>query len=158
MACHGVGALKTAVRAEVLLKEAAIPFITPTIVWPQAKLQGGNTALPINRKNWIKDLLSMAPPIRARPSFLHSQSLPSGSFHQSLILIHHRADRMKTKITEHYSNRSHGSQTCQIQLNYEPCHEGPPKTDGSWWRVLTKRGPLEKGMPKHFSILALRIP
>ena len=22
--------------------------------------------------------------------------------------------------------------------------------DGSWWRVLTKRGPLEKGMANHF--------
>ena len=31
----------------VLLKEATI---TPTIVWPQAKQQGGNTAPPINRK------------------------------------------------------------------------------------------------------------
>ena len=30
------------------------------------------------------------------------------------------------------------------------------KTDGSWWRVLTKCGPLEKGMANHFSILALR--
>ena len=30
--------------------------------------------------------------------------------------------------------------------------------DGSWWRVLTKRGPLEKGMVNHFSILALRSP
>ena len=28
--------------------------------------------------------------------------------------------------------------------------------DGPWWRVLTKRGPLEKGMANHFSILALR--
>ena len=28
------------------------------------------------------------------------------------------------------------------------------KTDGSWWRVLTKCGPLEKGMAKHFSIFA----
>ena len=28
--------------------------------------------------------------------------------------------------------------------------------DGSWWRVLTKRGPLEKGTANHFSILALR--
>ena len=27
---------------------------------------------------------------------------------------------------------------------------GPPKTDGSWWRVLTKCGPLEKGMENHF--------
>ena len=30
--------------------------------------------------------------------------------------------------------------------------------DGSWWRVLTKCGPLEKGMANHFSILALRTP
>ena len=36
-----------------------------------------------------------------------------------------------------------------------PCRA---KTDRSWWRVLTKHGPLEKGMANHFSILALRIP
>ena len=30
--------------------------------------------------------------------------------------------------------------------------------DGSWWRVLTKCGPLEKGMANHFSILALGTP
>ena len=29
--------------------------------------------------------------------------------------------------------------------------------DGSWWRGLTKHGPLEKGMANHFSILALRM-
>ena len=33
-------------------------------------------------ENCIKDLLSMAPPIRTRSSFPHSQSLPSGSFHK----------------------------------------------------------------------------
>ena len=44
------------------------------------------------------------------------------------------------------------------QWNYEPCCVGPPKMDRSWWRVLTKRGPLEKGMANHFSILALRTP
>ena len=32
------------------------------------------------------------------------------------------------------------------------------KTDRSWWRVLTKWGPLEKGMANHFSVLALRTP
>ena len=32
-----------------LLKEVAI-VITSTIVWPQVKQQGGNTALPKNRK------------------------------------------------------------------------------------------------------------
>ena len=52
------------------------------------------------QKNWINDLLSMAPPIRTRPSFLLSQSLPSGSFHKPLILILQREDRMKTTVTE----------------------------------------------------------
>ena len=47
-------------------------------------------------------------------------------------------------------------QPCLIQWNYEPCCVGPPKTDGSWWSVLTKRGPLEKGIGNHFSILILR--
>ena len=56
------------------------------------------------------------------------------------------------------SNWSHGPQTCLTQWNYEPCYAGPPKTDGSWWRVLTKRGPLEKGMANNFSVLALRAP
>ena len=51
-------------------------------------------------ENYIKDLLSMALPIRTRSSFPHSQCLPSGSFHKPLILIHQRADRMKTTITE----------------------------------------------------------
>ena len=41
-----------------------------------------------------------AGPIRTRPSFPHSQSLPSGSFHKPLILLHQWADRMKTTVTE----------------------------------------------------------
>ena len=49
-------------------------------------------------------------------------------------------------------------QHCLTQWNYEPCRVGTPKTDRSWWRVLTKRGLLEKGMANHFSILALRTP
>ena len=44
------------------------------------------------------------------------------------------------------------------QRIYEPCRVGPPKMDGSWWRVLIKCGPLEKGMANHFTILALRTP
>jgi len=47
---------------------------------------------------------------------------------------------------------------CLTQWNYEPCRVGTCKTDGSWWRVLTKCGPLEKGMANHFSTLALRTP
>ena len=55
-------------------------------------------------------------------------------------------------------NWSHGSQPCLTQWNYEPCCVGPPKMDGSWWRVLTICGPLEKGVANHFCILALRTP
>ena len=79
-------------------------------------------------------------------------------FHKFLILIPQRADRIKTTITESWSNWSHGPQPCLTQWNYEPCRVGPLKTDGSWWRVLTKRGPLEKGMANHFCIPALRTP
>ena len=44
--------------------------------------------------------LSMVLPIRTRSRFPHSQSLPSLSFHKCLILIHQRADRMETTVTE----------------------------------------------------------
>ena len=46
----GSGALSTAVHACDILKEVAIIFITSNLVWTQVKQQGGNTALPINRK------------------------------------------------------------------------------------------------------------
>ena len=46
----GPGALSAAVPAWELLKKVAIVFITSTIVWSQVEQQGGNTALPINRK------------------------------------------------------------------------------------------------------------
>ena len=68
--------------------------------WPQAKLRRRNTAPPLQQKIWIKGLLSMVPPIRARLSLPHSQSLPSGSFLKPLILIHQKADRTKTTIME----------------------------------------------------------
>ena len=47
------------------------------------------------------------------------------------------------------------TQAMRIKYN-KLCCVGPPKMDGSWWRVLTKCGPLEKGMANHFSILALK--
>ena len=47
-----------------------------------------------------------------------------------------------------------------VQLNETMSHAvlGTPKTDRSWWRVLTKCGPLEKGMANYLNILALRTP
>ena len=45
---------------------------------------------------------------------------------------------------------------CIIQWSYEPCCEGPQMTDGSWWRILTKCGPLEEWKANYASILAVR--
>ena len=65
---------------------------------------------------------------------------------------------MKTTVTGNQPTLLHRSQPCETQGNYEPCGVGPPKTGGSLWRALTKRGPPEKEMANHFSILALRTP
>ena len=89
-------------------------------------------SLSPSTENWIKDLLNMALPISTRPSFSLSQSLPSGSFHKPLTLLHQRADRMKTTITESSPNWSHGRQPCLTQWNYEQYCVGPPKTNWSW--------------------------
>ena len=52
----------------------------------------------------------------------------------------------------------HGPQPCPTQWSHEPCRAGPPATDRSQRRALTKRGPLDKGRASHFSIPALRTP
>ena len=90
----GLGALSVAVHTWDLLREVTIIFITSTIVWPQVNNREG-TQLHPSTENWIKDLLSMAPPIRTRPSIPFSQSIPSGNFHRPLILLHRRTERLK---------------------------------------------------------------
>ena len=98
-----LGALSAAVPAWDLWKEVAIIFITSTLVLSQVKQQGGKQPRP-STENWIKPLLGMVPPIRTRPSFPPSQSLPTGSFHKLLILLCQRAGRMKTSVTQSLSN------------------------------------------------------
>ena len=73
------------VHAWGLLKEGHIIFITSIIVSSQVNSRGG-TQLHPSTENRIKNLLSMAPPIRTRPSFPLSQSLPSRNVHKPLIL------------------------------------------------------------------------
>ena len=64
-----------------LWKEVTVIFITFTIVWPQVNYREGAQLYP-STENWIKDLLNMALPIRTRPKFPLSQSLPSEKFHK----------------------------------------------------------------------------
>ena len=149
-----LGALSVAVQAWDLLKVTII-FITSTIVWRQVNNREGTQPYP-STENWIKDLLSLAPPIRTRPSFPLSQSLPSGSIQKPLTLLEGRQ-------TENHSHRKLTNLITwttvlsnSMKLWAMPC--GAPKMDGSWWRGLTECGPQEKGMANHFSILPLRTP
>ena len=87
----GLGAGTVAVHAWDLLKEVIVIFITSTIVWSQVNSREG-TQLHQSTESWIKDLGSMALPIRTRPSIPLSQSILSGSCHKPLILLHLRAD------------------------------------------------------------------
>ena len=99
----------------------------------------------------------MALPIRTRPS---SASV-SLSLQEASISLLSLSIRGQTEC-----NHNHRKLTKPItwttalsnSWNYEPYHVGPPKMDGLRWRVLTKCGPLEKGMTNHFNILALRMP
>ena len=59
------GVLSVAVLAWDILKEVVISF---TIVWPQVHNREGIQLHP-STENCIKDLLSLALPIRTRPSF-----------------------------------------------------------------------------------------
>ena len=105
-------------------------------------------------ENWIKDLLNMAPPIRTRHNFPFSQSLSSGSFHKPLTLLHQTAERLKTTIRGNQPTWSHGPWPGSTQWNYEAHHVGPPKIDGSWWRVLKTWSTGERnGKPLQYSCL-----
>ena len=105
---------------------------------------GDKSLCPWKTKNFLHCLI-----------IIESSIVIEQAFHKPLTLIPQRADRMETTNTENQANWSLGSQPCLTQWNYETCCVGPPKTDNSWWRVLTKHGPLEKNA-NHFSILALK--
>ena len=75
----GLVALSVAVHAWNVLKEVTIIFITSTIVWPQVNNMEGRQPHPLT-DNWIKDILNMAPPIRAKPKFPLSLSSHQEAF------------------------------------------------------------------------------
>ena len=85
----GLGPLCAAVCAWDLLKEVAIIFITSTIVWPQVKQQGGNTAPAINRK-LDKRFIEHSPAHQNKTQFPPQSVSPTESFHKPLILLHQK--------------------------------------------------------------------
>ena len=108
-------------------------------------------------ENWNKDLLSTGPPIKTRPRF--PTASPSHQEASTNLLSFSIRGQTEWKPQSEKANQTdHMDESCLTHWNYEPCHVGQLKTDRLWWRVLTKRGPLEKEMANHFSILALRTP
>ena len=96
---EGSEALSAAVCAWDLLKEVTIILTTSTIVWPQVKQQGGNTAPTINRK-LDKRFIEHSPAHQNKTQFPPQSVSPTESFHKPLIFIYQRAGRMKITITE----------------------------------------------------------
>ena len=81
--------------------------------------------------------------------------------------LHPSVGRQKKQELQSHSlqNKNHDHQKQDDHMDHslgelnEAMHgPGSPTTDGSWWRVLTKRGPLEKGVANHSSIPALSTP
>ena len=88
----GLGALRAEGPAWDILKEIIINSLPPPYFGFSSNNREGTQSYP-SSENWIKDLLSPS------EEDLLSQSLPSGSFHKPLILLHQMADRLKTTIT-----------------------------------------------------------
>ena len=154
-------------------------FATPWTAAQQASLSITNslsllklmfieTMMPTNHLTLCCPLLllpSIFPSIRvfSKESVLHirwpkywsfSFSISPSSEYSALISCRQNGNHSYRKLTKLITWFT----ACLTQWNYEPCCVGPPKMDKSWWRVLTKRGALEKGRAKHSSIPALRTP
>ena len=71
--------------------------------------------------NWIEVLLSTALPTRARLSFSHHQSLPSGSLYKPLSLIHQRAD---SRSENNYNPTAARNKTTSQKVNQDEKAEG----------------------------------
>ena len=80
-----------------LWRRSPLSSIPPPYFGTRSNNREGTQPHP-STENWIKALQSMALTARTRPSFSLSQkaSLPSESFLKPLILLHQRADRLKT--------------------------------------------------------------
>ena len=94
----GSSSLRRYSLAKAFLEVVINPTIDPvdfSTGLPQAKQQTGREHSPRSADSWIKVLLSMALPTRARPSFCHCQLLPSGSLHKIHGLSHQRAEPLE---------------------------------------------------------------
>ena len=93
--CSPLGALPDPGTEPVSLMSLALAdrFFTARATWEPLGREG--VQLHPLADNWIKALLNLALPTRARPTFSHCQSLPSGNLHNSPSLIHQRTEEAR---------------------------------------------------------------
>ena len=111
-------------------------------------------------ENWIPTLPNMALPTRARPSFSHHSSLPSGNLHKPLSLLQQRADRRSKK---NHNSAADKTTLQKVNIYIDVCVcvcvcvcvygfpsgsavKNPPATQETQARSLGQEDPLEKGM------------
>ena len=112
------------------------------------------------QKNWIKDLLNT----EHGPTHQNKTQFPpqSVSHIRKLPLASYLSPSEGRQNANHNHSKLNNLMTWTIALSNSmklramPCRA--TQDAQVWWRVLTKRGPLVKGLTKHFKILALRIP
>ena len=93
----------------------------------------------------------------SREEIPHAQGKRNPSKMVGVARGHQRADTLKPYSRK--TSQSNHTRTTTLSNSMKPTMPaGQHKMGGSWWRGLTERGPLEKGMASHFSILALRTP
>ena len=93
----------------------------------------------------------------SREEIPHAQGKRNPSKMVDVARGHQRVDTLKP-YSQKTSQSNHTSSTA-LSNSVKPSHAYGATQDGrSWWRGLIERGPLEKGMASHFSILALRTP
>ena len=131
-----------------------IIFFASTIVWPQVNKREGTQLHPSTENGlkiyWAWPRPSEQDPVSSSVSLSHQEAFIS------LLSFSIRGQRDWKPPSQKTSQPNHMTTALSNSMNYEQCHVWPPKTDRSWWRILTKCGPLEKA--NHFSILALRTP
>ena len=95
----GLGAWTVAVHAWDLLREVTIIFISSTIVWSQVNSRE-RTQLNPSTENWAEDFWACKEqdPVSPSVSLSHQEAL--ASLLSFSILLHQRAERLKTTITE----------------------------------------------------------
>ena len=148
------GALNTTIRGAPVCWQRSFWRRSP-LPLPQFDLRPNyreGTQPHLSGENCIKDLLSIAPSTTARP-FTPQQVSPIRKLPQTSY-----PNPSEGSHTENHNNKKLTklitwitALSDSIKLRAMLCRA--TQDDGSWWRVLTKCGPLEKGMALQHSFL-----